>query len=60
MVLGFLELPEEDVPDELIWHHDERMSEWWDAVKARRESGDSRSDHEDVPTTENEVAAQYR
>jgi hypothetical protein len=59
--LGFLELQEDDVPDELIWHHDERMKEWWDEVRERRKAGSSgRSDLEDVPTTDNEMAEQYR
>lgn len=61
VVLGFMELPEDDVPPELIWHHDARLNEWWDEVKERRKSGASgRSDLEDVPTTENEMAEQYR
>lgn len=37
-VLSFIELPEEDVPPEEIWHHDERMAEWFVAVKERREA----------------------
>lgn len=38
MVLGYAELPEAEVPDENIWHHAERLEEWWEAVKARREN----------------------
>lgn len=61
VVLGFLELPEEDIPDELIWHHDERMAEHWEDVRERRKAGTGgSSDLEDVPTTENEMAEQYR
>ena len=36
-VLGLLELPEEDVPPEEIWHSEDRMKEWFDAIKQRRE-----------------------
>lgn len=58
-VLGFLELPEDDVPPELIWHHDERMKEWWDEVKAKR-NRPAEPALEDVPTTDNELAEEYR
>ena len=36
-MLGYLELPEDDLPPEEIWHHDERLEEWFLAVKERRE-----------------------
>jgi hypothetical protein len=39
MVLGFFELPEDEVPDEAIWHHEHRLEEWFAAIKQRRESG---------------------
>ena len=32
-----MELPEDDVPPEEIWHSDERLKEWFDSVKQRRE-----------------------
>ena len=38
-VLGFMELPEDDVPPEEIWHDAQRIEEWFEAVKSRRESG---------------------
>jgi hypothetical protein len=38
-VLGFFELPEDEVPDENIWGHPERLDEWFAAIKQRRESG---------------------
>lgn len=58
-VLGFLELPEDDVPPELIWHHETRMAEWWEAVKERRRNPDA-VPMMDVPTTSNELAEQYK
>lgn len=36
-VLGFLELPSEDQPDPSIWHHRERLDEWFAGAKQRRE-----------------------
>lgn len=39
MVLSYYEAPEEEIPDESIWHHQERLEEWFVAVKQRRESG---------------------
>lgn len=59
-VLGFLELPEEEVPPELIWHHDSRMEEWWEAVKENRKNPGSAAPMEDVPQTENELAKGFR
>lgn len=38
-MLGYLERPEDEVPDEKIWHHPEKLEEWFDAVKQRRENG---------------------
>lgn len=38
-VLGFFELPDDEVPDENIWHHASRLEEWFEAIKQRRESG---------------------
>ncbi len=35
-VLGMLELPREDVPPEHIWHHEERLEEWFASVEQRR------------------------
>lgn len=35
-VLGLMELPEDEIPPEHIWHHSERMAEWFEAVKAKR------------------------
>lgn len=36
------------------------MAEWWEDVKERRKAGSGRSDLEEVPTTENEMAEAYR
>lgn len=50
MVLGYFESgTADDVPDESIWHHPERLEEWWEAVKQRREKG-----WEDVPAAVDE------
>ncbi len=35
-VLGMLELPTEDVPPQHIWHHQDRLEEWFAAVRQRR------------------------
>lgn len=32
-----LEVPEDDVPPEEIWHHEEQLTEWFKAVQWRRE-----------------------
>jgi hypothetical protein len=29
----------DDVPDERIWHHPERLEEWFEAVKQRQQHG---------------------
>lgn len=58
-MLGFLELPEDDVPPELIWHHDSQMAKWWEDVKFRRKNPGAEP-LEDVDTTDNELAQQYK
>lgn len=35
-VLGMLELPRDEVPPEHLWHHEERIEEWFAAVTQRR------------------------
>jgi hypothetical protein len=37
-VLGFLELPEDDVPPEEFWGSEERLAEWFEGVKARHDA----------------------
>lgn len=57
-VLGFIELPEDEVPPEKIWHHDERMTEWFQAVKERREArskGQEPIPDVEADMTENEI-----
>lgn len=40
VVLGYYDGGNPDeVPDESIWHHPERLNEWFEACKQRRESG---------------------
>lgn len=54
-MLGFFELPSEEIPDENIWHHPERLEDWFEAIKQRRESGLRPIDEvEDVDMTQNE------
>jgi hypothetical protein len=64
-VLGMLEAPRDDVPPEHIWHHDERLTEWYAAVEQRRK--DKYRGLETVPdatddenTVVNELAAGLR
>lgn len=45
-VLGYFELAEDEVPSENIWHHHDRLEEWFAAVKQRRESGQQPVDDE--------------
>ena len=46
------------MPPELIWHHNERMKEHWEQVRTSRTRPGSRD--EDVPSTDNELAEEYR
>ena len=54
-----MELPEDEQPPEEIWHHGERMKEWFDAVKQRRKNPDMQpinaGEDADVPTMKNEL-----
>lgn len=36
-VLGYMERPEEEVPPPEIWHHEERLHDWFASVKQDRE-----------------------
>lgn len=50
-----LEAPEDEVPPEEIWHHSERLKEWFEAVKQRRENPDMHPvETFDVPVMENQ------
>jgi hypothetical protein len=58
VVLGYFELPDNDQPDEHIWGHPERLEEWFEAIKQRREQGMEpiRDDDDEVPgMTRNEL-----
>jgi len=35
-VLGMLERPEDEIPPPAIWHHSERLEEWFASVEQRR------------------------
>lgn len=59
IVLGYFELPQDEIPPEEIWHHSERTNEWFEAVKQRRENPDMVPvDQFDVPTMKNEALAE--
>ncbi len=36
-VLGMFELPAEEIPPAHLWHHSERLEEWFAAIKQQRE-----------------------
>lgn len=62
-VLGMLELPEDDQPDPSIWHHDERLREWFEALKHRRKNPGTELepiDEDDPAFTGNALADRYR
>lgn len=48
------------MPPELIWHHDSRLEQWWDAVQENRKNPGSAPADTDSPQTENELAKEYR
>lgn len=58
-MLGLLELPEDEVPDENIWHHSRRLEEWFEAVKQRREHGMQPIEADDAEMATNEYARQF-
>jgi len=47
-----MELPEEDVPPEEIWHSEDRLREWFDSVRQRRD--DKLRGYESVPEADEE------
>ena len=51
VVLGYMELPKDEVPPEEIWGHDERLQEWFKAVEKARQSGEKMpsQDEEEIP-----------
>lgn len=58
-----MELPEEDMPPQRIWHHNDLLKEWFEAVSQRRKLGPD--EYEQVPEapegmTVNEAAAGLR
>lgn len=66
-MLGLFELSEEEVPPEEIWHHNERLEEWFESVKQARSDrmrGDSAFDvpeaDESPGMASNEEAAALR
>lgn len=60
-VLNFFERPEDEVPDENIWHHAQRLEEWFEACKQRQENGHQPIDEaDDADMTQNELAQQLR
>jgi hypothetical protein len=67
-VIGWYEnLPEEEQPPRHIWWSEEKLAKWFKEVKEARDAGTSpaggRSSYDaadDVPMTDNELAAEYR
>jgi hypothetical protein len=54
-VLGFFELPDDERPPETMWHHQERISEWFEAVTERRKNPDMQDvEAFDGPTMKNQ------
>ena len=62
VVLGYFEMPKEDVPDESIWGHPARLEEWFEAVEQRRNSGMVPIDEEpqDMEMTSNSLLDDLR
>jgi hypothetical protein len=55
IVIGYMELPEDELPPEEMWHHTSRLAEWFDAVKERRKNPDQQPiDSFDVPVMANQ------
>ena len=58
------ELPEEDVPPDYLWHSEERLKDWFDSVKQRRE--DRGKGIEEIPEADgetmvsNQLAQEYK
>jgi len=51
----------DEVPSEDIWHHPQRLEEWFEAVKQRREHGMQPVEAaEDADMTDNELARELR
>ena len=66
-VLSFSELPEDEVPPRNIWHHNERLDEWWKSVKQKRdEKYSGGKERQAVPQADegsmqgNELAERFR
>lgn len=55
-ILGYWEMPEEDVPPEEYWGDDEAIREWFEAVKQRRRDPNAASEQrmEKVPMWANQ------
>lgn len=58
-MIGYFELPKDEVPDEAIWHHPQRLEEWFEAVEQRRRTGmEPVDDAEESDMTGNELLAE--
>ena len=61
MVLGYFELPDDEQPDASIWGSPERLEEWFEAIKQRRETGMEPISYDEEPDdgfTRNELTAE--
>lgn len=59
-MLGYFEAQPDEVPSEDIWHHPQRLEEWFEAVKQRRETGMQPIEADDADMTGNELTKGLR
>ena len=48
-------MPEEDIPPEEIWHSEDRMKEWFESVRQRRD--DKMRGYETVPEADEDMTS---
>jgi hypothetical protein len=63
IILGYMQLPEDDIPKEEIWGHPELLEAWFEEVKARRENpgrSKNNSEWENVDLEQNELTKGLR
>lgn len=48
------ELTSDEIPPQNLWHHHERLEEWFSAVSERRKARFSGKDVEDVPQADDD------
>lgn len=63
IILGYMELPEDDQPDDSIWNHPEKLEAWFEEVKNRRNNpGKEKIDDDwaNVDLEQNEYTAELK